>query len=670
MRTLRPRLSLSCACAVFALLGWTAGLSRAEDPPPIPTLEQREALLKSHVPAWSPELPDPGRAVHDEYDVVHYDVDLRLDVVAHVITGAVEIQATAQAPDLTQIVLDLYSPMVVDAVWVDGAAAAFTHAGGFLTVTLGQTLQIGDPFGVRCAYHGTPSYAGNPFRWSLHGGTVPMILSYSEPRGAPAWWVCKDDPKDKATFSIHVTAPDNLSTVSNGWLQSVVPNAGGTATYNWVHEYPMSTYLFSIATTNFQSWSEVYTALDHVRTMDVDYFAYPEDLARAQASWGRNLEMMEYYAGIFGEYPFLDEKYAIAEFQHTGAMEHQTATSMGYTWINGTNSNDYVVAHELSHSWVGDMITMREWSHAWTKEGFATLCEALYFEDKYGSAYYHSYMNSLNVLAYAGAQLYNSNPPLAAAIYYKGAWVLHMLRHIIGDPAFFTALFAYTNDPDLMYGVSDTEVLREAFESASGMDLTWFFQQWVYSPGYPRYQVTWSSAPAASGFDLRLHLAQTQVQGPVFKMPIDVLVTTDLGEERFVVWDSLAAQLFVLHTAGAPLALELDPDDWLIEQTVSGADVAGGGTGPRLSIQSEPNPFSGSTRVRFTLPSSGAARLRIFDPAGRAVRTLLERPVGAGTMEVVWDGKADDGSVLPSGIYYQRLDLQDHTLTGRVVRLK
>jgi len=120
---------------------------------------------------------------------------------------------------------------------------------------------------------------------------------------------------------------------------------------------------------------------------------------------------------------------------------------------------------------------MRTWSHAWTKEGFATLCEALYFEDLYGAEYYHDYMESLPYLNYGGFQLYNINPPLHSAIYYKGAWVLHMLRHVIGDAAFFDAIYAYTNDPALRYGVSDTEDLRQAFEAASGMDLTWFFNE-------------------------------------------------------------------------------------------------------------------------------------------------------------------------------------------------
>lgn len=662
---------LPLACFLWAaLLCFTAKQVLAQEPPPIPTLEAREALIKAHdvdfgAAGWE------SRGVHDEYDVTHYDVDLRLDIPARVITGEVEVQAVSLQAGLTEVALDLYTPMVVDAVTVDGAPAAYVHVGGVIRVTLGHALQTGEPFTVTCAYHGTPSYSLNPFRWNIHGNNVPMVLTYSEPYGAPAWWVCKDDPKDKATFAIHVTAPDTLSTVSNGVLTSVVQNGNGTATYNWTHSYPMSTYLFSIAVTNFQSWTDVYPALDGVRTMDVHYYAYPEDYNDARLDWSRNVAMMQYFASIFGEYPFLTEKYAIAEFAHPGAMEHQTCTSMGAGWLNGLNTNDYVVAHELSHSWVGDMITMRHYSHAWTKEGFATYCEALYFESLYGLTYYHTYMNSMNVLTYALRQLYNIQPPLDSAIYYKGAWVLHMVRHLIGDTAFFAGIRAYTNNPDLMYSVNDTEDLRDAFESTSGMDLDWFFDQWIYHPGYPRLAQVWTSAPAGGGFDVTLYLTQTQTTGPIFKVPIDIRIDTNQAREYFTIWDSLRTQSFTMHVQGTPTNLVIDPDNWLIKQVVSGADVAD--LGPRLSggqVWSRPNPFRPATTIGFSVPQEGPARLRVFDAEGRLVRTLLDGPAVPGEHQVIWNGRTADGAPLPAGMYFFRLDHAQGTGTGRTVLVR
>ncbi len=658
---------------IAVLTASQAGLAAAapDDPPPFPTLESREAFIRAHEAGLEPWMEEPIRAVHDEYDVIHYDVDLDLDIPSRIIYGVVTVDATAEVANLLVLPIDLFSPMVVDSVKVDGQVASYSHASGVIRVNLPQALQPGDPVTLRIAYHGTPSFSGMPFRWMVHGANIPMVLSYSEPYGAPAWWACKDDPKDKATFTIHVTAPDDLSTVSNGVLTSVVDNGDGTATYNWTHDYPMSTYLFSIATTNFEHWSEVYTALDGISTMDVDYYAYPEDRGDAEIDWRHNIQMMEYYASIFGEYPFLDEKYAIAEFQHPGAMEHQTATSMGYFWITGDNANDYVVAHELSHMWVGDMITMRLWSHAWTKEGFATHCEALYFEDLYGEDYYHGYMESMNILSYAPRQLYNINPPLDGAIYYKGAWVLHMLRHVIGDAAFFSGCYGYTNDPDLRYGNNVTEDLRDAFEAASGMDLDWFFQEWIYSPGYPRYRILWSSAPAGGGYDVSLDIEQTQSIGPDFKMPIDVRIYTEEGPENFVVWDSLQTQSFVLHVSAPPNHLVLDPDDWLIKEVLDISAVEGDiADASAPALRCDPNPFDRSTRIRFAMTEAGPVRLLVFDPSGRLVRTLLDCRLGVGEHRISWDGRGEDGALLPSGIYLQRLERNGRASNSRVLRLR
>ena len=653
----------------------------ADDPPPIPSPDLRSRLISAEQEAGdrSVSFPEFGsRAVHDDYDVTHYDIALGFDIGTRILYGTVEVEAESQTPGLLEVALDLYSPMVVDAVTVNGSPATYGHANGLVTVQLDTAYQTGESFVISCTYHGTPSYTLSPFRWNLQAG-VPMILSYSEPYGAPAWWVCKDDPKDKATFAVHMTVPDTLYAVSNGRLDSIVDHGNGTETYNWTTDYPMSTYLCSIAITNYEIWTEVYTALDGKTTMDVDYYAYPADLADAQVSWSHNVEMMEYFASIFGEYPFLDERYGIAEFQHSGAMEHQTCTSMGWTWVNGTYSNDFVVAHELAHSWVGDMITMREWSHAWCKEGFATYCEALYFEDKYGTNYYHAYMEDMNVLTYADYRLYDISPPLHAAIYYKGAWVFHMLRHVLGDSAFFDAIRAYTNDPDLRYGVANTEEMRDVFEESSGVELNWFFDQWIFEGWHPEYQANWSPTQVGDGYETYLVIVQTQANGPTFKMPIDVRITTDLGEENFVVWDSLDVQAFTLATNGAPLGLELDPDNWILQESVpsSAPNTLPGPSadaGPRL-YPSRPNPTTGTTWIEFELPAvdrtdQDRVELGIYDATGRMVVRLVEGVLPVGRHRVRWDGTDGRGRRLPAGTYWSRLRVEEGERSQPIVLIR
>ncbi len=662
-----------CAGAVVAVLlvGLCSAPAQARDetPPPFPTIEERERFISAEREAFTKfAAPYEPRAIHDEYDVIHYDVTLGVDI-PDTLHGIVEVEAVANVPNLSQIDIDLYPCLRADSVFAGDAPTSYVHNNQILTITLDDTYQIGETFVVRCHYHGRPTFTGAPFRFSSHDG-VPMILSYSEPYGAPAWWMCDDDPKDKATLDLHFTVPDTLIVVSNGTLTSVVDDTSNTKTYTWETDYQMSPYLFSIAVTNYQSWTEMYYGIDPADSMTVYYYAYPEDFADAQVSWSRNVEMMEYYRTLFGEYPFLQEKYAIAEFHHPGAMEHQTATSMGYSWITGTHANDYVVAHELSHSWVGDMITMTTWPHAWTKEGFGTYCEALWFEHLYGENTYHGYMRAMNVLNYAIHQLYNIQPPLHSAIYYKGAWVLHMLRHVIGPDDFFDGVYAYTNDSTFMYNVADTEDMREVFESVSGMDLVWFFQEWIYSPGYPIYAYDWSAVPVASGYDVSLDIHQIQTVGPIFKMPIDIEIETDLGDELFVVWDSLQAQSFVLHVEGVPLDVTLDPDEWIIKvaQLTGVEGVADAGV--LLLDQNRPNPFNPRTVISYDLATDGPARLVIYDLAGRAVKRLVDgwQPAGPGT--AVWDGRNALGQPASAGVYFYRLDADGRSSSRRMVLVR
>jgi aminopeptidase N len=648
-----------------------AGVASGLGAPPIPTIDDRRPLIEAELRAPEPDRGfDEARTVHDEYDVTHYDVDIALDIPSRIITGTITIEATSQVVDLGEVEVDLFTGMSMDSATAGGGLTSFSHVGSVVTVTLEELYQPGEAFTITCSYHGTPS--ASPFRWLTQNG-VPMVLSYSEPERAPAWWVCKDDPKDKATYDIHVTVPDTLFVVSNGLLAGNIDNGDGTRTFDWVTTYPMSTYLFSIAVTNFVKWSDVYTALDGFTTMDVDYYVYPVDLADSQIGWGRNVEMMEYYASIFGEYPFLDEKYAIAEFHHAGAMEHQTCTSMGWNWVRPDAVNDWIVAHELAHSWVGDMITMTDWRHAWTKEGFATYCEALYFEDKFGVTYYHDYMTDMNVLIYAGTRIFDASPPLTSAIYYKGAWVLHMLRRVVGDSAFFDAVLAYTTDVDFRYDVADTEDLRGVFETASGMDLGWFFDEWVYDAGYPVYFQDWSSVAAGGGgYDVSLEIQQIQASGPTFKMPIDVVIETDLGTEAFVVWDSLQTQSFTLHTVGEPSSLDLDPDVWIIRE-VETVDVAEAMVPGVVLASARPNPFRRATSIGYHLERAENVQLDVYDAAGRWVTRLIDgvRPEGASAVQ--WTGRDGAGTRVSPGVYFYRLrgsapsDLRE---TGRVVMLR
>ncbi len=202
------------------------------------------------------------------------------------------------------------------------------------------------------------------------------------------------------------------------------------------------------------------------------------------------------------------------------------------------------------------------------------------------------------------------------------------------------------------------------------MDLRWFFQEWVYEPGYPVYSYFWSAqeagdrgatdAGARSGYDVDLIIVQAQDLGPTFTMPIDLVIDTDLGPETFVIWDSLRTQSFTVHVAGQPLGVELDPDEWIIRELEVMSDVADGAHDAGQTLQlsllpNQPNPFRGTTTIGFALDRAGRVVLDIVDVNGREVARLLDGLRPAGDSRIAWSGADALGRPVSPGIYYCRV---------------
>jgi hypothetical protein len=503
-------------------------------------------------------LAAPATANQQAYDVHYYDLDLTPNPATQVLTGTVRMKASVVSGPLSTADLDFYANLTVDAVTSGGVAATFSRSSDLLTVNLDRVYGNGEMMDVVVSYHGAPSAAGS-FGFNVANGRN-LVWSLSEPFGARSWWPCKDAPEDKAdSVDIRVTVPTGMITASNGTRIEATDN-GTIAVTRWRERYPIATYLVSLA-------SYPYTVTtDHYRysptdSMPIQFFNFPETVAGAATVQARVKDMIATYAGIFGEYPFVAEKYGHAQFLFGGGMEHQTCTSLG-----GNAYIEYIVAHELAHQWWGDLVTCRDFHHIWVNEGFATYCEALWAEAVSGTAAYHA---DLSFNKYFGSgtiyvpdltdenRIFDSN-----LSYNKGSWVLHMLRRVLGDPVFFAALRQFY--AQYGYSTATTEDFRDVCEAVSGRDLDAFFQQWIYGEYYPHYRSSWTSAPAEGGHDVTLSLEQIQ-PWQLFNMPLDVKITTEAGEQAFVIQDSLAAQTFTLHVDAAPTAVAVDPDDWVLK---------------------------------------------------------------------------------------------------------
>jgi hypothetical protein len=270
-----------------------------------------------------------------------------------------------------------------------------------------------------------------------------------------------------------------------------------------------------------------------------------------------------HFSTLFGEYPFVNERYGHAIFPQGGGMEHQTCTSLGSNLIRGDHRYDWLVAHELAHQWWGDAVGPADWRETWLNEGFASYSEALWAEHLGGATSLRSYMASFDTRPFCGTIWNSSCDIFGDTIYNKGAWVLHMLRHVIGDTAFFEGLRNYYND--FTYRSATTPDLQAVMESAGGRSLASFFTRWVYQTGEPSYRWGWSTAFTNSGWVTYVRIEQVQ-GGGLFEMPVDVRVATASGTSTFVLQTAAAGQSFTLPPQPArPTSVALDPDLWILK---------------------------------------------------------------------------------------------------------
>ena len=525
------------------------------------------------VPEESPLL-DP----RDDYDVQHYGLDLWLDLDANVIGGGVTLESVVTAAGIDSVILDLFDNMTVDSVKLGGTSLGFIHQNDAIRAALDRTYVQGETVSPVVYYHGTPSYTGwAVFRFNSHGlPTVPLVYSISWPDNSRGWWPCKDVLYDKATAEIRMTVPTaehDMVVASIGLLTGVVNNPDSTRTYTWAETYPVTTYNISFSTTNFDILQETYVGIEG-DSLPIRHFVFPEDRSRAEESFSNLQGMIAAYEERFGTYPFMDEKYGMAEIFLNGAMEHQTMVSYGKSLITGTHAYDMIIAHELAHMWFGNMITIGTWPDIWMSEGFATYAEALYQESLTGLQGYLDYMRGLDTGGFSGP-IYDPNNMLSDTVYNKGAWILHMLRYVMGDSLWSETLTTFASDTTFMYKTAVTTDFIATCESVYGSDLDWYFNPWLYESGRPSYYFEWNATEIdTSNFSVELRLDQTQPTGTLFTMPIPFLFETAVGETTITLRDSLKTQVFQFTLHDEPTGrLLLDPNGWILKMVQSPLEI-------------------------------------------------------------------------------------------------
>jgi hypothetical protein len=540
-------------CAVAQTPDWNAIAQRDRD---MAVAKAEKAGL------WREYLSRDTRPM-DNYDVNSYTLHIQVFTDDHTISGDNTIGVTTVQDGVTTVTFDFLDNMQIDSVTLNDNIATFNHSDDQVTVDLPWGAPANTPLTIVIAYHGAPQssdFIGGGMFFTSHAG-VPLVYTCVEPFAARSWMPCKDVPNDKAEHvDQFITCDSDYKVACNGLLQSEVDNGDGTKTFHWYESHPISTYLISLALSNYAVFQQTYTAGNGIE-MPLWHYVLPEDYDNSVALLSQTTDFIELLVGWFGEYPFLDEKYGHATAPGLGgAMENQTCTTIG----SGLMQDGYqdIVVHELSHQWCGDMITCGDWANIWLNEGTAEYTGAIYYGDVYGDWGYHAFMDAID----GGNQIddklqrdpdASGDEVLDWVVYAKGAWVWHMLRGVMGDERFHQLLLNYFADPDLRFGNAVTQDLCDHAEAVMGEDMNWFFDEWFTQVGRPQYDYVVYTANGHN--DFRVGILSEGSAGVAFSMPVTCRVD-NIDQSVFVPGG-------VSHTTltGEPETLTWDPDDWVLD---------------------------------------------------------------------------------------------------------
>ncbi len=495
-------------------------------------------------------------------DVTHYNIEIDLNTKEQKIKGDVIIKGKLLSNDLHEIDLNFYDNMQILELKVnDQNSDYFFPKKTKLVIPLAQALK--DSFKVEIVYEGKPQREG-------FGGLIfgkykgkSVVYNLSEPNYASTWFPCNDLPTDKALMDMEITNDTSDVSVSNGILVDSTIN-GSRKTYHWKTIYPISTYLIALYSADYDRFTEKYVSQDKSDTMTIYYYAFPQQLKAAKIDFSGHAQMIDFFAKTFGEYPFIKEKYGVAEFLWSaGAMENQTITGIGANFVGGKNFFKDIYVHELSHHWFGDAVGLKSWKDIWLNEGFATYCEALYYEHLSDKRALESTMRSDFEDDFSGT-LYNPTSLFNTTVYDKGAWVLHMLRWEVGDSTFFKILRTYYNT--YKYKNASTYDFENICNKVSGQNLDKFFNEWVFKgTGDLDLQYNWrikSGVPVDTVF---VDLQQTQSGYDTYYFPIEIELKgknnySTSGRYYITSHDTTLA----IAVKGKPTDVVLDPHSWLL----------------------------------------------------------------------------------------------------------
>ena len=589
-------------------------------------------------------------------DLKHVALSIQPDMSNGNITeGSVAFKFSCLGP-LSVFELDLRKPLIVDSVVYHQSQLSFIHSPQHLvSISLPVTLPKGAQDSIKVYYHGAPDMSTRSYSRNVNV-SGPNISTLSQPYGAHFWWPCRENLYDKIdSLDVYLTVDTPYYAVSNGVLVSEI-NKESQRVFHYSHSYPIVNYLVAVSFAKYVKYTETAYLNSVSKNLPLIHHVFPhnDDLQNRQRT-SATKPIMHLFDSLFGAYPFHREHYGHAQFSWSGGMEHQTMSFMA-------NFNYDLIAHELAHQWFGDKVTCGTWKDIWLNEGFATYCNLLCYDFLSSETEWLSRLRDTkeDVMSESGGSVYASDTNSVSALfnyrttYQKGAMILHQLRYLIGDSAFFGALRNYLADTSHAYGFAIQDELKSHFEVMYGASLDDYFKDWVMGEGFPQYDLQWTQQGKIFKMDYVQVPSHSSV--PAFNVPIPLLL---IGANQQTLVRMPINQLngsFQKEIGFKVREVIVDPKEQILAKYTLRFPLP-----DSTAISLYPNPFNGN--LYFSSDNIDVEEWTLYNATGQLILShhydiALER----GSIESI------NANALGDGVYMLQIKGSDRTIIKKIIK--
>ena len=516
---------------------------------------------------------DYGEGPDRSYRVLHYRIELSVEEARKAVSGNVTSTVLPFLPGLTSLEFDAEELSITRVTLGGTRDLNFEIRPKKLVITLDRAYSNSDTLTICVEYFCTPRKGLYFVQPDSSYPDIPwQIWTQGEDMDNHYWFPCYDFPNQKSTSEVVVTVPGKYTVVSNGRLLTVREDlTRGTKTFHWKESKPHASYLIMFAA------GEYAVLGDSAGSIPLEYYVYPSETDDGRTCFKHTPAMIRFFGDHIG-FPYPWEKYAqvvIREFMF-GGMENTSATTLADdaavcdARARVDNSTSSLIAHELAHQWWGDVVTCKDWRHLWLNEGFASYFDPLFHEYLAGRDEFDFLMHRAQQIGITSDNKHGRKPIVSVGsygenVYSRGASVLHMLRFILGDQLFWRSLNHYITKHQ--YTSVETNDFKNAIEEATGQNLYWFFDQWVYKAGYPIFSVSSQYDDASKAVLLRVRQTQTiDSLTSVFRTPVDVEITTRNGTRIERVTIMSMDTVFALPSQEKPQMVIFDRGNWILKE--------------------------------------------------------------------------------------------------------